>query len=226
MKRWRWRDARGMTLVEVMIALLVFSLMAGAIYSVFLTSLRAFWKGDLSTQVQQGGRVAVDRLSRDLRQARRLFSGTAGGFTFSVSGGLALCPTPQISFVLPHMGNITLAGGATIYGTDANTSGTIPYDGSYVSYYLSANQAGTPGATTLNTTGPYLNRTVYNITSTTLSTVTVGGNITALTFAAAGACPTTSSREVTVGVTASQQAASQGVSSTNLVTSDLTLRNQ
>lgn len=226
MRRWG-RDARGMTLVELMIVLLVLSLVTGAIYSLFLTSLRAYWKGDLNTQVQQGGRLATDRLSRDLRQARRLFSGVAGGFTFAVSGGLGTCPTPQISFVLPHVGNMTLADSTTIYGTDPNAAGVIPYDGSDVSYWLSATQpqVGMP-LPPQNNIGPYLLKTVYDIPSATLSTVTVASNITGLTFAAAGACPTISSREVTVTVTASLQASGQNVSSTSVATSDLSLRNQ
>lgn len=128
------RDARGMTLVELMVTLLVFSLVSTAVFSILFTSLKAYWKSDLATQVQQNGRLGMDRLTRDLRQARRLLDSstqqTQGGFTFTTS----CSPNPQISFVLPHYGSVALADGSTIYATDPNSSGMIPYDGSYVSY--------------------------------------------------------------------------------------------
>jgi len=216
MMRWI-RDDRGMTLVELMIVLLVFSMVMGAVASLLTTSLSAYWKGDLATQVQQGGRIGADRLTRDLRQARRLLNGTsAGGFTFSTS----CTPNPQLSFALPHLATVTLADTSTIYATDATASGVIPYDGSYVSYYLSATQ----GGTTPNAVGPYLTKTVWDIVSAALTTTTVATNVTGL--ALLGTCPGVSTRELTVQLTASQTASSQHVTSTDVVTSDVTLRNQ
>lgn len=220
--RRRIQDARGMTLVELMVVLLVFSMVMGAVFSLLQTSLTAYWKGDLATQVQQGGRISLDRLTRDLRQARRIINSvTSGGFTFNT-----FCSTPQISFVLPHLATVTLADGTTIYATDANSSGTIPYDGSYASYYLAAAQ----GGTTPNATGPFLEQTVYDLVGATLSTRSIATNVTGLAFLdrATGACPSTSpaARDVVVTVTASQTATGQNVSSTDVVKSDVTLRNQ
>ncbi len=215
-------DERGMTLVELMVGIVILSLVAGAIYSLFYASLKAYWKGDIATQVQQGGRLALDRMSRDLRQARRLLNGqTSGGFTFAIS-----CSPPQISFVLPHLGTVALqspdpiTGATQIYATDPS-GGVIPYDGKYVSYYLS----GTQGGTTPNATGPYLERTEYDIAAGTLSTVAVASDISGLALAASGWCPTTSSREITITVTSFQQATSQAVSSTSTMTQDISLRN-
>jgi Tfp pilus assembly protein PilW len=212
-----------MTLLELMMVLAITSLVAGAVFSVFMSSLTTYWKGDINTQVQQGARLAFDRLTRDLRSARSLCSSStctpSGSFPFTV----ACTPNPQISFVLPHYGNMTLADGSVIYGTDADSSGKIPYNGSYVSYYLAATQ----GSTTQNASGPYLERTVYDITGVTLSTTSIASNITSLAFSAGGVCPTTASREVTVTVTASQNPASQNIPpSTAVLTMDVTLRNQ
>ncbi len=216
-KRQRIQDARGMTLVELMVGLLVFSMVMGAVFSLFSTSLTAYWKGDLATQVQQGGRISLERIARDLRQARRLINATTGGsFTFNTA-----CNPYQISFVLPHLGPVTLSDGTTIYATDAIASGQIPYDGWYVSYYLSAVQ----GGTTPNAVGPYLERTAYNVVVPSLSTVSIASNVTSLAFASGSSCPATSAREVTVTVTASQTATGQNVSSTDIVKSDVALRN-
>jgi type II secretory pathway pseudopilin PulG len=214
-----------MSLVELLIVLAVFSIVMGAVMSIFTTSLRAFWKADLNTQVQQGGRLSLDRLSREMRTSRRLITGTvAGGFTFSIS----CTPNPQISFVLPHMVTVTLSDGTTTaYVTDANGSGTNPYDGWYISYYLAAS----PGSATLNATGPYLIKKQFDIVGNALSTTTVAGNITSLVFTdrATSACPTAGvggTRDVHLTVTASQTAAGQGLTATDVVSSDVTLRNQ
>lgn len=239
MRRWNWQDARGLSLVEMLIVIAVLSLVTGAVFSIFTVSLHAYWKGDLGTQVQQGSRIALDRMSRDMRQGRRLYAGTWGApaFTFAVNGGLAGCAgNPQISFVLPHVGTVTLADGVTtITMTDAKpgapNQGQIPYDGSYVSYYLSASQ-GQPGSwPALNTQGPYLIKMVYDINGNALSWTTIASNVatltngTPLTFtdALTGGCPSTASRQVTVALTAAQTTVDQ--SSTDTVTMDVTQRN-
>ncbi len=218
------RDDRGMTLVELMMVLMVFSLVMGAVFSLFMTSLTAYWKGDLATQVQQSGRIGLDRLTRDLRQARALINAqTWGGFTFNT----ACTPNPQISFVQPHIGNVQLFITPTslfISATDANTTtGAMPYDGYYVSYYLSAAQASASGGTTPSAGGPYLNKTVWDIVNASLTTVTIASNVTGLAFP--GTCPTTASREFTVQITASQTVTATNVSSKDVVTSDVALRN-
>ncbi len=217
------RNDRGMTLVELLVVLLVFSMVMGAVFSIFSTSLTAYWKGDLATQVQQGGRISLDRLTRDLRQARAPLNGVSGGtFTFNTT----CTPNPQISFVQPHLGTVTLSSAGTsypIYATDANASGQMPYDGYYVSYYLSATQ----GDTTPNAVGPYLEKTVWDIVNASLTTVSVASNVTGLTLAdrSTGSCPTAGSLEVTIQITASQTATGERVSSTDVITSDVTLRN-
>ena len=219
---------RGMTLIELLIVLLILSLTSDAIFSLMFASLKTYWKGDAATQAQQGARVSADRMLRDLRQSRTLINGvvrTAGStsLTFNTSGGLASCTTPQISVVLPHLATVTLADGSSIFTMDANSSGALPYDGWDVSYYLAA----TSNSATPNTTGPYLIRASYDLVGGTgLTLATVAGNVTALTLSAGGSCPSASSREFTVTVTAVQSQTGQNVSSTTVVTDDVTLRNQ
>jgi prepilin-type N-terminal cleavage/methylation domain-containing protein len=220
-----------MTLVELMIVLAIMAIVAGTIFSVFLTSLHAYWKGNVSTQVQQGARVALDRLTRDLREARFLYTGTQGGFAFNIGGPGCAQAAPQISFAFPHFGTMTLSDNVTtIYATDPNSSGQMPYTGSYVSYYLAASA----GSTTPNTSGPYLEKTIYDTNALTLTTITVANNITSLAVQAGTACPTTTSRELTATVTASSNplggtnpSGNANVpTSTAVVTMDIALRNQ
>jgi prepilin-type N-terminal cleavage/methylation domain-containing protein len=231
-------DGRGLTLVELLIVLAIMSLVAGAIMSVFMTSLRAYWKGSLTTQVQKGGRVAFDRLSRDLRAARRLCGSPACG-THPVGGvNFDTVSCTQIGFVQAHLGPVTLNDGKTvIYATDPNGGGVIPYDGYYVSYYLAA----TPGSTTVSPTGPYLERALWDLNANAISITTVAGperqgattfggaNISNLAFAVGGGvggCPVAATRDILVTVTASQNATGQSLQDTAVFTGDISLRNQ
>jgi hypothetical protein len=214
--RWAGQGERGMTLAETMLVLLVMSLVSSAVLSLMSMGLRTYWKGDLTTQVQQGGRIGLERMTRDLRAARRLYSGPAGSETFNLGCGV-------ISFVLSHVGTVGLSDGSTIYATDKNVSGLIPYDGSYVSYYLAGNYTVSPS--NANSVGPYLVKAVYDLSSGSLTETNMGTNVTSLAFSAGGGCPTPSSKEVTVTLTASQQAAGQNAAATDVVTEDVFLRN-
>ena len=107
--RGRLADARGMTLVELMTVLVVFSVVMGAVVSLLITGLAVYAKGGVNAQAQVGSQVGIDRLQRDLRQARRLVTGIvetvgATSFTFNTQ-----CSPTQISFALPHMASVTLS---------------------------------------------------------------------------------------------------------------------
>jgi len=217
-----------MTLVELMTVLIVFSVVMGAASSLLLTSLKVYSKSGVSVQARAASALGLDRLGRDLRQARRLITGvieTVGSTSFTFN---TACNPTQVSMALPHTTTITLTGGSTEYGTDPNGSGTVPYDGWYVSYYLSSTQTAPVGAAApaVNAVGPYLIRVQYDLTASKLSYATVAGAATALTASASGSCPTTSARALAVTVTGSATASNWTVTTTDIVTTDVTLRNQ
>jgi prepilin-type N-terminal cleavage/methylation domain-containing protein len=211
-------DERGMTLMELMIVLLILSVVSGAMFSLLFASLRAYWQGDVASQAQQGARISIDRMMRDLRQARRLINNvTESSVTFNTT-----CATPQVSFAMPHFASVGLSDGSSVFMEDPNASGTLPYDGSYVSYYLAATpNSAAPGS------GPYLIRAAYDLVANTLTLANVATDVTALSFVASGGgCPGTATREFTVTVTGHQQATGQNVVSQTIITDDVTLRNQ
>jgi len=221
-----WQDNRGMSLLEMIIALFVLSLVSGAIYSSFSAGLKAYWKGDINTQVQQGARLAIDQMSRDIRQGRRLIPATidvVSGFQFD---NKCAPSAPQISFEVPEITTVTLNDGSSIYGTYVASSGGLQA-GTYVSYYLAAGQTGV-AALTPNTSGPYLMKHVelLNPGGPQAWTRTAASNVTGLAFADAqgGGCPTTNTRGIQVTLTASQQAVGQGVSSADVVSTNSLLR--
>jgi prepilin-type N-terminal cleavage/methylation domain-containing protein len=231
MKRW-WGNARGMTLVEVMVTIFILSLITTSMTTVFLTIVRANWKAGNTIQAQQNARLGLDKLTRDLRQARRLmFTGTYGGVTFTTS-----CSAyPQISFVLPHVASVTLSDGTTtVWAPDPKASdGTTPFDGWYVSYYLAGASPIVQGGSTAPTqtsAGPYLVRAVWGdlAGSPVMKAATMALNITGLVLSdsGTGVCPASSPvpREIVVTLTATQILAGQNVS-TNTITQDVTLRN-
>jgi type II secretory pathway pseudopilin PulG len=228
MKGWQ-HDIRGMSLVEVVIAVAVLAMIAGGMMTVAITTTRANWKARNNIEAQQNARIGLDKLTRDLRQAGKLFSnGTAyGGFIFTI----ACSGNPQISFVLPHVKSFTLSDNTTVWAPDIRaTDGKVPYDGWYVSYYLAA----VDGGTTLNASGPYLVRTTWDLTTSTLSSKTAVRNVSGLVFSdrVSSACPTAwvsqsqpGTRETVVTLTSSQRLGDGSVVSTTTMVQDVMLRN-
>jgi prepilin-type N-terminal cleavage/methylation domain-containing protein len=60
---------KGITLIELLVALLIFGAMIGAIYRVFSTQARAYTVQDQVVEVQQDIRGAMELMVRDLRMA-------------------------------------------------------------------------------------------------------------------------------------------------------------
>jgi len=229
MKRLAY-DIRGMTVIEVIIAVAVMAMIASTMATIFLTGIQVTWKANNNIQAQQNARIGLDALTRDLRQAGRLMaSATYGGFPFANS-------CSQVSFALPHVQRFTLSDGTSVWAPDIDsrsasaTYGKVPYDGWYVSYYLTATDKGT----TLNSTGPYLVRTVWgDLTGTPgLSSRTMARNMSSLTLAdrMTSACPVPTVppptvQVITVTLVGSQLDGKGNVVSTTTLTQDVKLRN-
>lgn len=60
---------RGVSLVELMIALVLGLLLIGGVIGVFLGTSQTYRTQEAQTRVQESGRFAIERLSRDIRQA-------------------------------------------------------------------------------------------------------------------------------------------------------------
>ncbi len=58
---------RGLTIIELLVALVIFAMVAGGIYKVFITQTRAYSIQDRVVETQQSIRSAMDVLVRDLR---------------------------------------------------------------------------------------------------------------------------------------------------------------
>jgi prepilin-type N-terminal cleavage/methylation domain-containing protein len=60
-------NGKGITLIELMVALVICSIVMGAIYRLFITQTRAYTVQDQVAEVQQSVRSAMEILVRDLR---------------------------------------------------------------------------------------------------------------------------------------------------------------
>lgn len=81
------KDHRGFTLLELLIAVTIFSIAAVAIYSSFNVGIRAWRKAEDSYKIRQEARHALDRIGRELRNAVNFtpmpFDGSSNYVSFS-----------------------------------------------------------------------------------------------------------------------------------------------
>ncbi len=61
-------DQRGLSLIELLVALAVFALLFLMVDGVFISAHRSARKAELGANVQQNGRIAIDRLTREIRE--------------------------------------------------------------------------------------------------------------------------------------------------------------
>lgn len=81
------RVQRGLSLIEVMVALVLGLVIIGAATSVYLSSRQAYVTNDALAEVQDNARIAYELLARDLRQAGATGCGNLFPLLHNVSGG-------------------------------------------------------------------------------------------------------------------------------------------
>lgn len=63
---------KGFTLTEVLVSIVIFLLVMGAIYAGYSLSQRAYLAGEVSAELTQNSRVILERMTRELRQSREI----------------------------------------------------------------------------------------------------------------------------------------------------------
>ena len=66
------RFRRGLTLVEILVAISISTLLIGALYGIYLVSFKSYKHSVNQAELNQNARIAMERISRDLRQTNRL----------------------------------------------------------------------------------------------------------------------------------------------------------
>ncbi len=65
---------QGFTLAELLISISIFVIVTSAIYSGYLLSQKAYRESEVSAEITQNGRVVIERISREIRQAREIIT--------------------------------------------------------------------------------------------------------------------------------------------------------
>jgi len=63
---------KGFTLTEMMVVVAIFLLIIVAVYSTYSLSRRAYLAGEKIAEITQNGRVILERISREIRQAKEI----------------------------------------------------------------------------------------------------------------------------------------------------------
>lgn len=73
-----FKDQRGFTLVEVMSVVIILAIVMAGIMDLYARGIIFWSKGEKKVEVQDNLRIGLDRMTRELRQARQLYDGTTG----------------------------------------------------------------------------------------------------------------------------------------------------
>lgn len=120
---------RGFTVIELLIAMAVLTLLAGAIASAVPSARQMFDRVPAELDQQQRGRSAIDALSQVLRSATIVDSGDPATLTVIVpivGGGQAVLADPSVGVLnlaaspCPNVGVCGFAAGATALITDGS----------------------------------------------------------------------------------------------------------
>jgi len=63
---------KGFTLIEIIVAIALSFILLGALYSVYLTSYRSYRNNVARAELNQNARIAMERITRDLRQTQEI----------------------------------------------------------------------------------------------------------------------------------------------------------
>ena len=78
-----FKQKKGVTLIELLVALAIFGIVIGAIYRLFIVQTKAYTVQDQAVEVQQNVRSAMEVLLRDLRMAGYDDDNTASTITIT-----------------------------------------------------------------------------------------------------------------------------------------------
>jgi len=65
---------KGFTLTEILVVVVIFILLLEVVYSVYVLSQKGYQGGEDSAEIVQNARVILERMSREIRQAREVVS--------------------------------------------------------------------------------------------------------------------------------------------------------
>ncbi|MFH1173434.1 MAG: prepilin-type N-terminal cleavage/methylation domain-containing protein [bacterium] len=67
-----FKNQKGFTLAEIVVVIGIFVLIVILVLSIYMLSQKAYFLGDNKAEIDQNGRIAFDRLSREIRQTKEI----------------------------------------------------------------------------------------------------------------------------------------------------------
>lgn len=125
------KSGRGFTLTEILISILTFLIIVVVVYSIQLLSQKAYRDGEMATEILQNGRVILEKMSREIRQAESVITSLP-----EVPDDPEFPPTDEILFQDGHVSPIVESDFAQGGGSD--TIVLTPVSSSEDDYYKDA----------------------------------------------------------------------------------------
>lgn len=107
------KNTRGFTLFEVLIGITIGSLLLGLVLSIYSLTVRSLASGQNRSELANNSRIIIDRLTRDLRQARQIATPLP-----TISNDPNLAPPSQIEVQDGHNTNSIRYARYYLSGTD------------------------------------------------------------------------------------------------------------
>ena len=123
-KREYFIEARGFTLLEVLVSMSVFLIVMAAIYTTFASGAGTFAKGDRKADIHQNTRASMELMVREIRLAGYFPENFPGVIP---PGPAAGCPAPFVGISNATATSITLCG--DVDGDDGSELVTYTYFG-------------------------------------------------------------------------------------------------
>jgi prepilin-type N-terminal cleavage/methylation domain-containing protein len=121
-----FKKARGITLIELLIALVISSILIAGIYRTFIQQQKSYATQDQVADMQQNVRVAINRMMREIRMAG--FGNVQGVLPVTFLGGTRTYPN-VVNPDLPVAGELTIVsaigGNATLLKQPGDSVGAI-----------------------------------------------------------------------------------------------------
>jgi len=111
-----WRDQRGFSLAELLVVTAVLGLVMAAVIAIQQKGQQAYIYGSTRVEAQQNARVALDRITRELRSAQQinlLPSNTDLTFTVCSPDIMASCSPVSVQYQLSGTNLNRISGGST-----------------------------------------------------------------------------------------------------------------
>jgi prepilin-type N-terminal cleavage/methylation domain-containing protein len=118
----------GLTLPELMVVMVTFSVVMGAVFALYLQSLRTWYRTNAETAAEERAAWAVDQMSWDLREALRVDDAFPTRITFT----MPLQDSNHRNVITVVDGTPRLSNGNQIMFYLSNESGSVNGEGNYL----------------------------------------------------------------------------------------------